>query len=141
MCWYVSDYFVSSIHFIDLGVSIGVERVFAIMEQRAKESGKLTASNIQVYVASIGSNMMKSRMKVAKLLWTANISAEYSHLDSPKFKKQLDEALQRGVPVMVVFGDEELQKGTVKVKDMANHKETEVELANLVEFLKSNGLA
>jgi hypothetical protein len=37
------------------------------------------------------------RMRVAKLLWTANIPAEYSHQDSPKFKKQL------GILICILF--------------------------------------
>lgn len=32
-----------------VGVSIGVERVFAIMEKRAADEGKLAESNVQVY--------------------------------------------------------------------------------------------
>lgn len=50
-----------------------------------------------MYVASIGAGLLPQRMAVARRLWTANLSAEYSHLDNPKFKKQLDEV--RGVPV------------------------------------------
>ena len=94
----------------------------------------------QVYVASIGTNMMKHRMRVTKALWAANISAEYSHHESPKFKKQLDEALAKGVPLMVVFGEEELQNGTVKVKDMIKHTENEVAIDSLVEYLRTNEL-
>ncbi len=84
--------------------------------------------------------MMKHRMSVAKVLWSANISAEYSHHENPKFKKQLDDALERGVPFMVVFGEEELANGSVKVKDMAQHTEKEVKLDELVAFLKNAGL-
>jgi histidyl-tRNA synthetase len=58
-----------------------------------------------VYIASIGANMMKDRMQVAKILWSANISAEYSHHENPKLKKQMDEALAKGFPVMLVFGE------------------------------------
>lgn len=84
--------------------------------------------------------MMKHRMRVTKALWAANISAEYSHHENPKFKKQLDEALTRGVPVMIVFGEEEVQKGTVKVKDMLKHTEIEVPLDSVVDYMQTNGL-
>ena len=33
-----------------VGVSIGVERVFAIMEKRAADEGKLAESNVQVFL-------------------------------------------------------------------------------------------
>ena len=44
---------------------------------------------------------MPERMRVAQRLWKADISAEYSHQDNPKLVKQLDEALERGIPYMV----------------------------------------
>ena len=40
-------------------------------------------------------------MRIAKALWLADISAEYSHQESPKFKRQLDEVLERQIPFMV----------------------------------------
>ena len=40
-------------------------------------------------------------MRIAKSLWLADISAEYSHQESPKFKRQLDEVLERQIPFMV----------------------------------------
>ena len=88
-----------------------------------------------MFIASIGSNLISERMKVAKLLWNANISAEYSHQDNPKFKKQLDETLERGIPFMVVFGEDEMAKGLVKLKNMRLHTELEIPLENLVESL------
>jgi histidyl-tRNA synthetase len=83
--------------------------------------------------------MMAERMRVAQLLWKADISAEYPHQDNPKFKKQLDDALERGIPFMVVFGSEELAKGVVKVKDMRLHTEVEVRREDLVAALQQQG--
>jgi histidyl-tRNA synthetase len=98
-----------------------------------------SASILQVFIASIGSDLIAERMRVAKLLWNANIPAEYSHQDSPKFKKQLDETLERGIPFMVVFGEDEMAKGVVKLKNMREHTEQEVALGALVEsLLKDN---
>lgn len=78
-------------------------------------------------------------MKVAQALWQANIAAEYPHQDNPKFKKQLDEALERGIPYMVVFGTEELARGVVKIKDMRQHTEVEVPRDQLVATLLAQG--
>jgi len=83
--------------------------------------------------------MITERMKIAQTLWTANISAEYAHQDNPKLKKQLDEVLERGIPFMVVFGQDELQMGRVKLKDMRQHSEEEVTLADLVPSLARLG--
>lgn len=94
---------------------------------------------MQVYIASIGAGLIGERMKVAQALWQANIAAEYPHQDNPKFKKQLDEALERGIPYMVVFGTEELARGVVKVKDMRRHTEVEVARDQFVVTLLAQG--
>jgi histidyl-tRNA synthetase len=93
----------------------------------------------KVYVASIGGDTLAQRMKIARMLWTANISAVYSHLENPKFKKQLDEALERGIPYMVVFGEDEMSKGTVNMKYMEKHIEKEVSLDEIVKVLIESG--
>jgi histidyl-tRNA synthetase len=92
-----------------------------------------------VFIASIGANLVPERMRVAKLLWNANVPSEYSHQDNPKFKKQLDETLERGIPFMVVFGEDERAKGVVKLKNMRAHTEDEVPLEGLVEALLAQG--
>jgi histidyl-tRNA synthetase len=122
-----------------VGVSIGIERVFTIMEKKAEQLKLLQQSHIQVYIASIGANLMHERMKIAQLLWNADISAEYSHLDNPKFKRQLDDSLERGIPFMVVFGQDEINKGMVKVKNMKSHVELEIPRDRLIDTLVEQG--
>jgi histidyl-tRNA synthetase len=78
-------------------------------------------------------------MKLAKMLWKSNISAEYSHLDNPKFKRQLDEALERRIPFMVVFGDDEISNNLVKIKNMTTHEEVAVDFASIVSSLVAQG--
>lgn len=108
-----------------VGVSIGIERVFTIMEKKAEQLNIMQSSSIQVFIASIGAGLLTERMKVAKQLLKSNISCEYSHQDNPKFKKQLDETLERGIPFMIVFGQDELDNNVIKVKDMTARTEVE----------------
>lgn len=99
----------------------------------------LTVLLLQVFVASIGPNLLAERMRLSKALWNANISAEFSHQDNPKFKKQLDEVLERAIPYMIVFGQEEKDKGMVKLKNMAEHTEVEIPLTEMVAQLVAQG--
>merc|ERR1712167_230987 len=82
-------------------------------------------------------------MKVAQFLWNVDIACVYSHLDNPKFKKQLDEALERRIPYMIVFGQDELVAKTVKVKDMKSKTEETVSISEggkqLIQLLNSRG--
>ncbi len=122
-----------------VGVSIGIERVFTIIENKAIEKKLMGQSDIQVYIASIGDKTLSHRMRIARELWTANICSEYSHKENPKLKPQMDEVLERGIPFMIVFGEDEVEKGVVKVKNMDKHEEVEVQLGDLAAALMGQG--
>jgi histidyl-tRNA synthetase len=106
---------------------------------REEQGGSINQPNVSVLVASVGDGMMKERMKVSRLLWDANISAEFSQQENPKLKYELQDALDRGIPFMVIVGEEELKDQTCKVKDLAGRTEDTVPLANVVSFLRSKG--
>ena len=93
----------------------------------------------QVYVASIGGDSITRRMRLAQMLWAADIPTEYSHKDNPKLKTQLDEVLERGIPFMVVFGSDEAARAVVKVKNLLTHTEVEVSEGEMVARLIQEG--
>lgn len=127
-----------------VGVSIGVERILALMESEGgraggQESGQANSqeANVNVFVASVGRNLLADRMAVCKQLWTNNISAEFSYQEHPKLKKQMDDVLRRCIPFMVIIGEDELAQGVVKVKNMTARTEHVVPLANVANFIAS----
>ncbi|CAM9460398.1 unnamed protein product, partial [Ectocarpus fasciculatus] len=124
-----------------VGVSIGIERVLTIMEKRLQEErgDKGAPSNVQVYVASVGPGLLEERMRVGRLLWSNDISAEYSTLDNPKFPKQMNEVLQRGIPFMVILGEKEVQQGVVQLKDMTKHTQEDMRRDDVPQALLAAG--
>jgi hypothetical protein len=54
-------------------------------------------------------------MQLANRLWASGIKAEFGFKPNPKMGDQLGYALEQGIPFMVLFGDDELQQGVVKV--------------------------
>ena len=58
-----------------VGVSIGIERIFTILERRAKAPGaaKVRTTQTEVMVASGTSNLVDDRMKICAELWDAGI--------------------------------------------------------------------
>jgi histidyl-tRNA synthetase len=84
---------------------------------------------------------MHERMKIARQLWQNNISAEYSHHENPKLKKQLDEVLERAIPFLLIIGTDELAKGTLKLKNTREHTEIEVPIVEAVQALLAQGCA
>merc|ERR1719428_329056 len=57
-----------------VGVSIGIERLFSIMEANmAKKKEQINTVDTQVYVISAQKNMTEERMKVVTELWNGDI--------------------------------------------------------------------
>ena len=68
-----------------IGVSVGIERVFSIFEE--KLSATTRPIHTQVMVAQIGKNLTTERLKILNELWAANIPAETEYKDTPKVPK------------------------------------------------------
>ncbi|GLC65359.1 hypothetical protein PLESTF_000284700 [Pleodorina starrii] len=124
-----------------VGVSIGIERVFAIMEQQVREraaaSGRpVRAIETEVLVGSIGSGLQVRRMELCASLWAAGIRAEFGYKPNPKMADNLGFCHENGVPFMVLFGEDELSRGVVKIKDMDAHQEDTVPVEQLVPELR-----
>lgn len=57
-----------------VGLSIGVERLFAVMEAKIRrDSLKIRACETQVYIATPQKGLVEERLKLCQLLWDANI--------------------------------------------------------------------
>ena len=57
-----------------VGVSIGVERVFSVIEARIVSSkSKVRTTEVEVYVASAQKNLVEERMQLCRELWDADI--------------------------------------------------------------------
>ena len=107
-----------------VGVSIGIERVFAILEadtrQRAADlQARVRENETQVLVVSIGKGLQKQRMELASKLWAAGIAAEFGYKPAPNLKDQLHYADDTGVPFVVLFGNDELEKACACRVDVA----------------------
>lgn len=124
-----------------VGVSVGIERVFTLMEKRLEEEqGSIKQPNVKVLVASAGDGMLPEKMRVTRLLWDSNMSAEFSHQENPKLKYEITNALDREIPFMVIVGEEELKENKVQVKDLKARTEDLVSLDDLVKTLRSKGV-
>lgn len=122
-----------------IGISIGVERLFSLIEAKlAKEKSKVRVIDTQVYVASAQKNLLEERMKICCELWINDINAEQSYKNNPKLLQQLQYCEEHQIPYAVIIGENELQKGIVKVRNVQTRQEEEIARENLISVLKSN---
>uniref|UniRef100_A0A3B0MFA6 Histidine--tRNA ligase, cytoplasmic n=1 Tax=Theileria annulata TaxID=5874 RepID=A0A3B0MFA6_THEAN len=120
-----------------VGMSVGIERLFRTMPKQ--NSGDLT----DVFVCSVGSHQMFfERMKLVGMLWSHGIRAEFLYNINANLRKQLDAATDKGVLLMVLVGDSELETDTVKIKRLSYNEEERlddltVKRSDLISTLKS----
>ena len=79
-------------------------------------------------------------MRLTKVLWDANISAEFSQQENPKLKFEIANALDRQIPFMVIAGEEEAKEGKCKVKDLNARTEETVDVSDVVKVLRGKGV-
>jgi histidyl-tRNA synthetase len=116
-----------------VGVSIGIERIFNILEEKYKDSPDIRSVETEVFVAVIGKNLTKERFRVINELWNNGIKAEMLYNENPRMDKQMDYAVNNKIPFMIFIGENELKENKLKIKCMANSSEMIIERSKLVE--------
>ncbi|KAF3335976.1 histidine--tRNA ligase [Carex littledalei] len=117
-----------------VGVSLGIERVFAIKEQQAKDRNQVVrATETQVLVSILGKDVI-SAAKLVGPLWNANISSKMKV--SKRVMDHITFAKQKGIPWMVLVGESEIASGVVKLKNIELNEEITVSREDYVEELR-----
>ncbi|XP_077983585.1 histidine--tRNA ligase, cytoplasmic-like isoform X2 [Glandiceps talaboti] len=120
-----------------VGVSIGIERIFSIIEARLSASKeKIRTTETQIMVAAAQKGLVDERMKLSNELWGAGIKAEMSYKKDPKLLTQLQYAEESGIPYVAILGEDEIKRGVVKLKDTSTREEVEVSRADIVAEIK-----
>mmetsp|Transcript_5601 Transcript_5601/g.9636 ORF Transcript_5601/g.9636 Transcript_5601/m.9636 type:complete len:452 (+) Transcript_5601:1329-2684(+) len=120
-----------------VGGSIGIERIFNILEEKEKQKGEVRAIETQVLVSSMGKNLTSKRMEALQQLWKAGVKAETLYVDNPRPDKTFSYAFDNGIPLILIIGEQEIKDGKYKVRVLNEEKEYEFKLEDLVpEVLK-----
>jgi histidyl-tRNA synthetase len=117
-----------------VGGSIGIERVFALIEESLKES--VRPSDTAVFVCSVAQNYTKERLGIAAELWGAGIATEFVYKEKPDAKAQFGQAAACGAKLAVILAPDEVASGTVKVKILAESRELTVPRSELLATVK-----
>lgn len=76
-------------------------------------------------------------MKLCSELWAAGVRAEFGYKPNPNFKTDIIGAAQdAGIPVVVLFGEDEMANGTVNVKDMGAQEQRTVPRGEVADAVK-----
>ncbi|XP_012934679.1 histidine--tRNA ligase, cytoplasmic isoform X1 [Aplysia californica] len=122
-----------------VGVSIGIERLFSIMEAKAAAAEKkLRTTETEVYVIAAQKGMVEERLKLVSALWEADIKTEQSYKKNTKMLNEFQYCEQNGIPLALIIGQSEIENGVVKLKVMGSREEREVPRASMVEEIRTS---
>jgi histidyl-tRNA synthetase len=117
-----------------VGVAFGFDRLLdALTELNLLEIHK-TAT--QALVTIFSSDVVNESTQIAHALRARNISTELFLDIHAKLEKQLKYADKKGIPFVVVLGDNELKSERFMLKNLSSGHEQELSLARLISVIK-----
>jgi histidyl-tRNA synthetase len=92
--------------------------------------------NSKVLVTIFSKETMEYSLKVATFLRDKRINTEIYPDPQSKLDKQLKYADKKGIPYVVIIGPDEVEKGTVQLKNLQTKEQKEIKSEELINFLK-----
>lgn len=116
-----------------VGASIGVDRLLAALVELNRL--QLRYATARVLVTTMDANLTGEYLKMAFELRRAGINTEL-YLGSGRFGKQVKHGDAQGIPLVVVMGSNERDKGVVQIKQMDLGKAAAQSAANRADWLQ-----
>jgi histidyl-tRNA synthetase len=116
-----------------VGISFGIERIIDVMrELNLFPDVQLSASKLLLtYFDEQGQSVA---IRIANELRKANLAIEV-YPDIAKIKKSFEFADKKGIPFVGVIGEQEINDGTVTLKEMKNGEQRVLSISELVQAL------
>lgn len=115
-----------------VGISFGVERIYDIMEE-LKLFPQDALKTTEVLFVHFSEANRDFAFPLVQQLRNANVATEL-YPDKAKMEKQMKYANAKGIPYVVVIGDNEMLSGKLAVKDMRSGTQEEKTFAELLAF-------
>ncbi len=112
-----------------VGISFGVDRIYDVMEELHLFPAEVHVGT-EVLFFNMGEKESLFVLPVLQQLRAKGIRGEIYH-ESAKFDKQFKYAEKKNIPFVVIIGEEEMNSGTCKVKDIRNGEQKTVTISEL----------
>ncbi|HET7362683.1 MAG TPA: histidine--tRNA ligase [Burkholderiales bacterium] len=117
-----------------VGISIGLSRLFARLKE-ASLLRPLARTPAEVLVTTLDPDALPRYLAIAAELRARDINTEV-YLERAKIGKQFEYANKKGFRVAITAGADEFGRGTVKLKDLATQRESDVALGEIATRVK-----
>ena len=117
-----------------VGISFGADRIYDVMNQLNLYPCE-SIHNTRIMFVNFGEKEAMHSLQIIRELRANGISAELFP-SSDKMKKQMNYANSNNVPYVAIIGEQEIENGTIAVKDMSTGEQKQMTTAELTELLK-----
>ena len=118
-----------------IGISFGLDRIYLVLEE-LNLFPSLEADYTQVLFVNFGEQEADYCLKALQKLRNAGINSEL-YPDAAKMKKQMNYANKKGIPYVVLVGEDEMKTGQLTVKNMNDGSQTSQTLEEMIAQLTS----
>ena len=120
-----------------LGFGLGLERLLMVMD--AQGCDYMEPKTCDLYIVPMGEDALKKAMGIASELREEGCFVEYD-LIGKGLNAQMKYANKIGAKFVMVLGDNEIESGVAKLKNMATGEQTDIRLDNTIAENFSNAL-
>ena len=118
-----------------VGISIGVTRLFYVLEEQGMLSDRMVTAPADVLVIPM-SDDLQAAIQTATALRDAGIRTQL-YTEKKKFKARIGYAAKLGIPYAVFLGEDEIAQGVVSCKDLAAGQQQTLPVEQLIPQLKA----
>jgi len=117
-----------------VGISFGADRIYDVLNALDLYPAD-TMATARVMFVNFGETEAATSLGHIMALRRAGISAEL-YPDSAKMKKQMNYANDRQIPYVAIVGADEVQNGTIALKNMASGEQQTLNVEQVIDLLK-----
>ncbi len=117
-----------------VGISFGADRIYDVLTELnlfPEKNGDIT----EVIFLNFGPKEERYCLPYLQQLRRSGVNAEI-YPDAAKLQKQMKYADQRGIPVVIMAGEDEMNNKTFTVKFMKEGRQEKISADNLIEIIK-----
>lgn len=115
-----------------IGFAIGVERLILLLKDKNLLPER--KPQLDAYIITMGQEAIKKSIELTDKLRASNIRVAFEEMGR-SIKAQMKYANKLSVRYVLIIGEDEIKTGKVKLKDMLNSQEFEIDIDKIDEYL------
>ncbi len=120
-----------------VGFAVGFDRTLEAAKELKLVSEETTVTRVLVAYKDNNKDVFPMALNITSALRDAGVNTEL-FLDPKKdLDKQLKYANKKGIRFVLIIGEEEIQKNTIKLKDMKTGDQEEKDLKTILDLIKN----